>query len=122
MMESMRKKRTRSRPPDRRRPRRHCWPSIREAFGPETGYWRGNTAAETLADWREYRAAEPGLTLRGYARLLLSHEVQRWGTPPWPLMHGSPPSSAVTTSGPRGRPVADRPGLRPAVDGARPDS
>jgi hypothetical protein len=59
---------------------------LREAFGPGSYYWRTNTAADTWADWLEYRRSEPGGTLRGYARLLLHHEVRRWDTAAWPLM------------------------------------
>lgn len=67
-------------------PGRATLAGLRAAFGPGTGYWRDTTAAESWSDWRAYRAAEPGGTLRSYARLLLHHETRRWGTAPWPLM------------------------------------
>lgn len=60
--------------------------ALREAFGPRSYYWRVNSAEDAWSDWLAFRAVEPDSSLRDYARLLVVHEVRRWGTAPGPLL------------------------------------
>ena len=78
-------------PAGRRRPEtvpidRSTIARLREAFGPQSYYWRINSADDAWSDWLAFRAVEPDSSLRDYARLLIVHEVRRWGTAPGPIL------------------------------------